>query len=78
MTVQSWISNGSVRSHGLKSRTYEAPHTSNRHTRLRFAPQQAQHAILRAIVHNGPSSPTLESATPQQLAPLGPTSRERL
>ena len=31
-------------------------------TRCRFALQQAQHAILRAIVHNNPTSPTSESA----------------
>ena len=31
-------------------------------TRLRFALQQAQHAILRAILHNEPSSPTSEPA----------------
>ena len=62
MTMQSWISNGSVRSHGLKSRTYDAPHTSSRPTRLRFALQQAQHAKLRAIAYNGPSSSTSEPA----------------
>ena len=31
-------------------------------TRLRFEIQQAQHFILRAIAHNGPSSPTSEPA----------------
>ena len=31
-------------------------------TRFRFALQQAQHAILRAIIHNNPTSPALESA----------------
>ena len=31
-------------------------------TRFRFALQQAQHAILRAIVHNDPTSPASESA----------------
>ena len=31
-------------------------------TRFRFALQQAQHAILRAIVHNNPTSPASESA----------------
>ena len=31
-------------------------------TRLKFALQQAQHAILRAIMHNEPSSPTSEPA----------------
>ena len=42
--------------------------------RFRFALQQAQHAILRAIVHNNPTSAclriSLESAGAQQLAPL--------
>ena len=31
-------------------------------TRFRFALQQAQHAILRAIIHNNPTSPASESA----------------
>ena len=31
-------------------------------TRFRFALQQAQHAILRAIIHNNPSSLASESA----------------
>ena len=31
-------------------------------TRFRFALQQAQHAILRAFVHNNPTSPASESA----------------
>ena len=30
--------------------------------RFRFAPQQAQHAILRVIMHHGPSSPNSERA----------------
>ena len=36
----------------LRGTTYVQPPT-----RLRFALQQAQHAILRAIMHHGPSSP---------------------
>ena len=41
----------------LRGTTYVQPPT-----RLRFALQQAQHAILRAIMHNEPSSPTSEPA----------------
>ena len=41
----------------LRGTTYVQPPT-----RLRFALQQAQHAILRAIMHHGPSSPDSESA----------------
>ena len=41
----------------LRGTTYVQPPT-----RLRFALQQAQHAILRAIMHHGPSSPYSESA----------------
>ena len=41
----------------LQGTTYVQPPT-----RLRFALQQAQHAILRAIMHNEPSSPTSEPA----------------
>ena len=62
MTMQSWTSNGSVRSHGteikdLRGTTYVQPPT-----RLRFALQQAQHAILRAILFNEHSSPMSEPA----------------
>ena len=46
-------------------------------TRFRFALQQAQHAILRAIIHNNPNLSrlriSLESAGAQQLAPSGTT-----
>ena len=41
----------------LRRTTYVQPPT-----RLRFALQQAQHAILRAILHNEPSSPPSEPA----------------
>ena len=41
----------------LRGTTYVQPPT-----RLRFALQQAQHAILRAIMHHGPSSPNSEPA----------------
>ena len=41
----------------LRGTTYVQPPT-----RFRFALQQAQHAILRAIVHNNPTSPASESA----------------
>ena len=41
----------------LRGTTYVQPPT-----RLKFALQQAQHAILRAIMHHGPSSPDSESA----------------
>ena len=51
-------------------------------TRFRFALQQAQHAILRAIIHNNPTSSgvrvSLESAGAQQLAPPGSTCSRRL
>ena len=41
----------------LRGTTYVQPPT-----RFKFALQQAQHAILRAITHNSPSSPASESA----------------
>ena len=41
----------------LRGTTYVQSPTS-----LRFALQQAQHAILRAIIHNNPTSPASESA----------------
>ena len=41
----------------LRGATYVQPPT-----RFRFALQRAQHAILRAIIHHGPSSPNLEPA----------------
>ena len=41
----------------LRGTTYVQPPT-----RFRFALEQAQHAILRAIVHNNPTSPASESA----------------
>ena len=41
----------------LRDTTYVQPPT-----RFRFALQQAQHAILRAIIHNNPTSPASESA----------------
>lgn len=41
----------------LRGTTYVQPPT-----RFKFALQQAQHAILRAITHNDPSSPASESA----------------
>ena len=41
----------------LRGTTYVQPPT-----RFRFALQQAQHAILRAIIHNNPTSPASESA----------------
>ena len=41
----------------LRGATYVQPPT-----RFRFALQQAQHAILRAIIHNNPTSPASESA----------------
>ena len=41
----------------LRGTTYVQPPT-----RFRFAMQQAQHAILRAIIHNNPNSPASESA----------------
>ena len=41
----------------LRGTTYVQPPT-----RFRFALQQAQHAILRAIVHNNPTSPASEPA----------------
>ena len=50
--------------------------------RLRLALQQAQHAILRAILHHGPASttsePSMEGTPPQQLASPGQTARERI
>ena len=39
----------------LRGTTYVQPPT-----RFRFALQQAQHAILRAIIHNNPTSLALE------------------
>ena len=41
----------------LRGTTYVQPPA-----RFRFALQQAQHAILRAIMHHGPSSPNSEPA----------------
>ena len=41
----------------LRGTTYVQPPT-----RFKFALQQAQHAILRAIIHNNPTSPASESA----------------
>ena len=41
----------------LRGATYVQPST-----RFKFALQQAQHAILRAIVHNDPTSPASETA----------------
>ena len=41
----------------LRGTTYVQPPT-----RFRFALEQAQHAILRAIIHNNPTSPASESA----------------
>ena len=41
----------------LRGATYIQPPT-----RFRFALQQAQHAILRAVIHNNPTSPASESA----------------
>ena len=41
----------------LRGTTYVQPPT-----RFRFAPQQAQHAILRATMHHGPSSLNSEPA----------------
>ena len=56
MMMQSWISNGSStipwdEIRDLRGTTYVQPPT-----RLRFASQQAQHAFLRVILYNGPSS----------------------
>ena len=49
---------------------------------LRLALQQAQHAILRAILHHGPASstsePSMEGTPPQQLASPWQTARERI
>ena len=57
----------------LRGTTYVQPPT-----RFSFALRQAQHAILRAIIHNNPTSSlvvrvSLESAGAQQLAPSGTT-----
>ena len=41
----------------LRGTTYVQPPP-----RFRFALQQAQHAIFRATVHHGPSSPAFQSA----------------
>ena len=41
----------------LRGTTYVQPPT-----RFKFALQQTQHAILRAIIHNSPSSPASKSA----------------
>ena len=41
----------------LRGTTYVQPPT-----RFRFALQQAQHAILRAVIHNNPTSPASEPA----------------
>ena len=61
----------------LRGTTYVQPPT-----RFRFALQQAQHAILRAIVHNNTNLSglriRLESAGAQQLAPSGTTCSQRL
>ena len=60
---KSWTSSGSNMLHAwdsikdLRGTTYVQPPT-----RFRFALQQAQHAILRAIIHNNPTSPASESA----------------
>ena len=58
----SWTSSGSTTStwdsiQDLRGATYVQPPP-----RFKFALQQAQHAILRAIIHNNPSSLASESA----------------
>ena len=54
----------------LRGTTYVQPPP-----RFKFALQQAQHAILRAIMHHNPSSlasdPSMEGTGARQLAPLG-------
>ena len=59
--MRSWTSSGSNMLHwtasNLRGTTYVQPPT-----RFKFALQQAQHAILRAIIHNNPTSPASESA----------------
>ena len=62
MMTRSWTSIGSARSHGRTSKTYEVHHTSNHQHGFRFAIQQAQQAILRVIIHHGPSSSNSEPA----------------
>ena len=61
----------------LRGTTYVQPPA-----RFRFALQQAQHAILRAIMHHGPSSTQFrtswEGTNPQQVAPPRPTRRKRV
>ena len=61
----------------LRGTTYVQPLT-----RFRFALQQAQHAILRAIIHKNPHligiRVSLESACAQKRAPPGTTCSQRL
>ena len=60
----------STRSRETTSKTSRAPLASSSPTRFRFALQQAQHAILRAIMHHDPcSSASLECSRAQQLPP---------
>ena len=59
---RSWTSSGLNTSHGTASKTYVARRVSNLPRGSVFALQQAQHAILRAIIHNNPTSLASESA----------------
>ena len=59
---KSWTSSGLNTLHGTASKTCVAQRVSNLPRGFWFALQQAQHAILRAIVHNNPTSPASESA----------------
>ena len=59
---KSWTLSGLNTLHGTASKICEARRISNLQRGFRFALQQAQHAILRAIVHNNPTSPASESA----------------
>ena len=61
-TMKSWTSSGSTTSRGTASRTCVARRKFQPPTRFKFALQQAQHAILRAIMHNNPSSLASEPA----------------
>ena len=61
-TMRSWTSSGSTRLRGTASRTFAAPRMFSPPPRFKFALQQSQHAILRAITHQGPSSLAPEPA----------------
>ena len=61
-TKKSWTSSGSTTSRGdsikdPRGTTYVQPPS-----RYKFAPKQAKHAILRAIMHNNPSTLATEPA----------------